>query len=78
MHVVIVHGPIILLLLAPIFVIVGIGLSDAIRRLFLASALTLMMLGTAMTLVAVATGKAVMRTGSPTPAFQPCSAKAVG
>ena len=70
LHALIVHCPIILLLLAPLFVIVGIGLSGTIRRLFLASALTLMLLGTAMTFVAVATGEAAMRALCPTPAFQ--------
>ena len=70
LHAVIVHWPIILLLIAPFFVIMAFGLSGAIRRLFLVSAFTLMALGTAMTFVAIATGEAAMRAVCPTPAFQ--------
>ena len=69
-HALIVHFPIILLLVAPFFVIVGIGLSAAKRRLFLGSALTLMVLGTAMTFVAVATGEAAMEVVGSTPAIK--------
>ena len=70
LHALIVHFPIILLLTAPFFVIVGIGFSAAKRRLFLGSALTLMVLGTVMTFVAVATGEVAMRAVGPTPAVK--------
>jgi len=69
LHALIVHIPIILLLVAPSLVIVSIGLSGAIRRLFLGLALTLMVLGTAMTFVAVATGEAAMKVVGSTPAI---------
>jgi len=68
-HPFVVHIPIILLLVAPCFVIVALGLFGTIRRLFLATALTLMVLGTAMTFVAVATGEAAMKVVGSTPAI---------
>ena len=61
LHVLIVHFPIILLLVAPILVIVSIGVPSAKRRPFLGSALTLMVLGTAMAFLAVTTGEAAMK-----------------
>jgi uncharacterized membrane protein len=69
-HVLIVHFPIILLLVAPFFVIVGIGPPTAKKRLFLGSALTLMVLGTAMAFVAFATGEAAMSVVGSTPAVK--------
>ena len=60
-HQVIVHIPIILLLVAPILVIVSIGVPSAKRRPFLGSALTLMVLGTAMAFLAVTTGEGAMK-----------------
>ena len=70
LHALIVHIPIILLLVAPFFVIVGLGLSASTRKFFLGSALTLMMLGTAMTFVAVTTGNAAMKVVGSTPGFK--------
>jgi len=70
LHTIIVHVPIILLLVAPFFVIMGIGLPAAKRRIFLGSALTLMVFGTAMTFVAVTTGEAAMKVVGSTPAFK--------
>ena len=70
LHALIVHFPIILLLTAPFFVIVGIGFSSAKRRLFLGSALTLMVLGTAMTFVAVTTWDPTMKAVCSTPALK--------
>ena len=70
LHALIAHFPIILLLLAPFLVILGMGLSAAKRRLFLASALTLMVLGTAMTFVAAMTRQAAMKAVGSTPAFK--------
>jgi uncharacterized membrane protein len=69
-HELIVHVPIILLLVAPFFVIVSMGLPAAKRRPFLGSALTLMVLGTAMTFLAVATGEAAMKVVASAPAFK--------
>ncbi len=59
-HLLVVHIPIVLLSIAPLLVLVGIGLSARKRRFFLGSALAVMTLGTAMTFVAVATGVAAM------------------
>lgn len=56
----IVHFPIILLSIAPLLVMVGMGHSAQKRRFFLGSALVLMISGTSMTFVAVATGVAAM------------------
>ena len=70
LHVLIVHFPIILLLVAPFFVIVGIGLPTTKKGLFLGSALTLMVLGTAMTFVALATGEAAIKVVGSTPALK--------
>jgi uncharacterized membrane protein len=60
-HQVIVHIPIILLLVAPFFVIVSIGLPVGKRRPLLISALMLTVLGTLMAIVAVTTGEAAMK-----------------
>jgi uncharacterized membrane protein len=70
LHTLIVHIPIILLLVAPFFVIVSIGLPAAKRRPFLWSALTLMALGTAMTFVAVTTGETAMKLVGSAPALK--------
>lgn len=67
LHLLIAHFPIILLLVAPFFVLLGISLSPAKKQLFLESALTLMVIGTAMTFAAVMTGKAEMKLVSSTP-----------
>jgi uncharacterized membrane protein len=68
-HSLIVHFPIVLLLLAPVFVIMGAVPSAARKRLFLGSALTLMILGTGMTYLAVATGELAMKNAVAPPAF---------
>src|SRR5271157_965543 len=70
LHAIIVHVPIILLLVAPLIVIVGIGLSGSTRQFFLGSALILMVLGTGMTFVAITTGKAAMKVVGSTPAIK--------
>lgn len=64
-----VHFPIILLLLAPLFVIMGAVPSAARKRLFLGSALTLMVLGTSMTYWAVATGELAVKVAVAPPAL---------
>jgi uncharacterized membrane protein len=61
LHLFTVHFPIILLLVAPLLVILGIGYSTPKRRVFLGFALTLMVLGTTMTYVAVATGESATK-----------------
>jgi uncharacterized membrane protein len=69
LHRLIAHFPIILLLVAPLFVIMGAVPSVARKRLFLGSALTLMVLGTSMTYWAVATGELAMKVAVAPPAF---------
>ena len=70
LHALIAHIPIVLLLVAPFFAIVSIGLPTTKRRLFLGLTLTLMVVGTAMTFVAVTTGEAAMEVIGSTPALQ--------
>jgi len=65
-----VHIPIILLLVAPFFVIVSLGFPAAKRRPLLWSTLTLMLFGTAMTFVAITTGEAAMKIVGPAPALK--------
>ena len=69
LHSLVVHFPIILLLVAPFFVIMGATVSAAKRRLFLGLALTFMVLGTGMTYVAAATGELAMKDVVSTPGF---------
>jgi len=69
LHRFIVYFPVILLLVAPLFVIVGAAVSAAKRQLFLGSALTLMLLGTGMSYLAVATGELAMKGVISTPGF---------
>jgi uncharacterized membrane protein len=57
LHPLIIHFPIALLLIAPIFVLVGTLLSPGRGRTFLVAALLMMVLGTASTFVAVSTGE---------------------
>jgi uncharacterized membrane protein len=58
LHPLIIHFPITLLLVAPLFVIVGGVLAPSKCRSFLVSALVLMVLGTASLFLAVETGEA--------------------
>lgn len=67
LHALIEHIPIILLLVAPFFVVVSMGLAAPKRRPFLWSALTLMAIGTAMTFVAVTTGETAMKLADSAP-----------
>jgi uncharacterized membrane protein len=69
LHRLVVHFPIILLLVAPLFVIVGAVSSAARRRLFLGAALILVVLGTGMTYLAVATGELAMKAVASAPAL---------
>jgi uncharacterized membrane protein len=58
LHPLIVHFPIALLFVAPLFVILGAVLSPPKGRPFLVSALILMVVGTASILFAIETGEA--------------------
>jgi uncharacterized membrane protein len=58
LHPLVIHFPIALLLVAPVFIIVGILMKSQHGRPFLIAALTLMVLGTIGTIVAVLTGEA--------------------
>jgi uncharacterized membrane protein len=58
LHPLIIHFPIALLLVAPLFVIAALLVSAPKRQLFMFSALVLMILGTASVYVAVSTGEA--------------------
>jgi uncharacterized membrane protein len=58
LHPLVIHFPIALLLVAPLFIIAGIVMNPQKGRPFLVTALTLMILGTAGTVVAVLTGEA--------------------
>jgi uncharacterized membrane protein len=69
LHSVVVHFPVILLLAAPIWVIVGATVSAAERRLFLGLALAFMVLGTGMTFLAVATGELARKGVASRPGF---------
>ncbi len=68
LHPLVVHFPIGLLLVAPVFVALGLIVPRTLRG-FLISALTLMALGTAATWVAVATGEAAGELATRTPAI---------
>ena len=58
LHPLVIHFPIALLLVAPLFIIAGIIMNPQKGRPFLITALSLMILGTAGTMLAVATGAA--------------------
>jgi uncharacterized membrane protein len=70
LHPLIVHFPIALLLVAPVFVIVGAVLGPPKSRTFLVSALILMVLGTASLFVSAETGEAAGKLAPRTPAVQ--------
>ncbi len=66
LHPLIVHFPIALLLVAPVFIVLGL-LIGRHSRLFMTSALVLMVLGTAASFVAVSTGEAAGKLADRTP-----------
>lgn len=68
LHPLIVHFPVALLLVAPIFVLVGLAMKPERSRGLLVSALVLMILGTMAAWVAVETGEAAGRMADRTPA----------
>jgi uncharacterized membrane protein len=67
LHPLIIHFPIVLLLIAPLFVLIGAALSPQQGKNFLISALVLMLLGTASTFVAIETGEAAGKIATRTP-----------
>jgi hypothetical protein len=68
LHATVVHFPVVLLLIAPLFVMMGLGLPPAKGRPFLVSAFAFMLVGTATVLAAAATGEAVMKAVGSAPA----------
>lgn len=67
LHPLIVHFPIVLLMVAPLFILIGALLPTRYSRNFFISALILMLLGTISTFVAIETGEAAGKIASRTP-----------
>lgn len=68
LHPLVIHFPIALLLVAPIFIIIGIIVNPLKGRPFFIAALVLMLLGTAGAFLAIATGEAAGEIAERTPA----------
>jgi uncharacterized membrane protein len=68
LHPLVIHFPIALLLVAPLFIIAGIVANPQKGRPFLVAALVLMLLGTAGAFLAIATGEAAGQVAERTPA----------
>jgi uncharacterized membrane protein len=66
LHPLIIHFPIALLLVAPVFIVLGLIVGGR-NRWFMTSALVLMVLGTAASFVAVSTGEAAGKLADRTP-----------
>ncbi len=67
LHPLIIHFPIALLLIAPIFIVIGAVLTPAKGRSYLVAALVLLLVGTAAIFVAVETGEAAGKLAERTP-----------
>ncbi|HWR14459.1 MAG TPA: DUF2231 domain-containing protein [Terriglobales bacterium] len=67
LHPLIIHFPIGLLLIAPVFVLIGAAVCPKQARSFLIAALLLMLIGTASTFIAVETGEAAGKIATRTP-----------
>ena len=67
LHPLIIHFPIALLLVAPLFILIGVLVSPSKGRLFLASAVMLMLLGTVSLFLAVESGEAAGELADRTP-----------
>ncbi len=68
LHPLVIHFPVALLLVAPLFVIAGVVMTGARGRAFLVAALALMILGTLGTYLAVSTGEAAGELAERSPA----------
>ncbi len=69
LHPLIIHFPIVLLLIAPVFVLIGAVLQPKIGKYMYFAALLLMVLGTASTFIAVGTGEAAGKLADRSPAI---------
>lgn len=67
LHPLIIHFPIVLLMIAPLFVVIGAAVKPEKAKSFLISALILMALGTTSSYVAVSTGEAAGKLAERTP-----------
>lgn len=67
LHPLIIHFPIALLLIAPIFIVVGAALTPAKGRPYLIAAMALLLAGTASIFIAVETGEAAGKLAERTP-----------
>ena len=67
LHPLIIHFPIGLLLIAPLFVLIGAALKPEKSRSYFIAALILMLLGTASTFIAIETGEAAGKLATRTP-----------
>jgi len=70
LHPLIIHFPIALLLIAPIFIVVAVVLTPAKGRSYLIAAMVLLLVGTASIFVAVETGEAAGKLAERTPGMQ--------
>ncbi|MGA9964051.1 MAG: DUF2231 domain-containing protein [Terriglobales bacterium] len=70
LHPLIIHFPIALLLVAPIFIVVGAVLTPAKGRSYLIAAMVLLLVGTAAVFVAVETGEAAGKLAERTPGME--------
>ena len=70
LHPLIIHFPIALLLVAPIFIVVGAVLTPARGRSYLIAAMVLLLVGTASIFVAVESGEAAGKLAERTPGMQ--------
>lgn len=69
MHPLIIHFPIVLLLVAPLFIVIAAALGPVKGRSYVITALILMVIGTASVFVAVSTGEAAGKLAERTPAI---------
>jgi uncharacterized membrane protein len=67
LHPLIIHFPVVLLMIAPLFILIGAALSPRRSKTFFISALILMVLGTSSTFVAIETGEAAGKLATRTP-----------
>jgi uncharacterized membrane protein len=70
LHPLIIHFPIALLLITPIFIVVGSALAPAKGRPYLIAAMVLLLVGTASIFVAVETGEAAEKLAERTPGME--------